>query len=63
IEFSDPKDSWTGNDGFLGHYIRFGAMPTHGVRFRICDPVDPNDYESAQDMAEQMRTFIANLAT
>ncbi len=61
MDFLDPRDCWTGNDGFLGHYLRFGAMSYHGVRLRISDPVDPRDYRSAEDMAESVREHIGQL--
>ena len=63
IDFLDPKDAWIGDDGFLGHYLRFGALPAHGVRMHITDPVQPRDYESAAAMAEAMRAYISQLTT
>ena len=62
MDFLDPRDCWTGDDGFLEHYLRFGAMPTHGVRMRISKPVDPKNFESAEEMAEAVRTHISELA-
>ncbi len=62
MDFLDPRDCWTGDDGFLEHYIRFGAMPMHAVRLKVSDPVDPKAFASAADMAEAMRQHIHQLA-
>lgn len=62
MDFLDPRDCWTGNDGFLGHYLRFGAMPFHAVRLQISDPVDPKGFSSAAEMAEAVRAHIETLA-
>ena len=62
MDFLDPRDCWTGNDGFLGHYLRFGAMSYHGVRLRISEPRDPRDFKSDQDMADTIKDHIASLA-
>ena len=62
IDFLDPKDCWTGNDGFLEHYVRFGAMPSHGVRLKISELVHPRDFEGDRDMADKVREHIDSLA-
>ncbi len=63
MDFLDPSDCWIGDDGFLEHYLKFGAMTYHGVRLRISDPIDPNDYPSAQAMADAVREHIGTLVT
>lgn len=62
MDFLDPRDCWIGDDGFLEHYVRFGALESHGVRLTIADPVDPKDFETDRAMADATSEIIARLA-
>jgi 1-acyl-sn-glycerol-3-phosphate acyltransferase len=61
VSYEDRRIAWTGQAGFLGHYLRGVAGRAHTrVRLVLSPPFDPRAWPGATALADAARRFIAD---
>jgi 1-acyl-sn-glycerol-3-phosphate acyltransferase len=61
VAYDDPNIAWTGQAGFLGHYVRGVAGKPHTrVRLTFSPPIDPRPWPGATALADAARRFIGD---
>jgi 1-acyl-sn-glycerol-3-phosphate acyltransferase len=61
VSYEDPRIAWTGQAGFLGHYVRgVAGRPHTRVRLVFSPPIDPRPWPGATALADAARRFIGD---
>jgi 1-acyl-sn-glycerol-3-phosphate acyltransferase len=60
LSYDDDAVAWTGDAGFLGHYVR-GVAGKRSTTVRMCfsAPIDPHAWPNATALADAARGFIS----